>query len=107
MNLKMFRTLKGVTQREISNALGCAQTTYTHYEVGDREPSIAMLIKLADYFEVTLDELVGRTTNGIGPLNAYEASLVTASRNADQRARQDALTTLTIHAVVGKKENLA
>ena len=42
-------------------SVGVNPRTYRHYETGDREPKMATLIALADYFGVTLDYLVGRT----------------------------------------------
>ncbi len=41
--------------------LNMSQNTVSRYETGEREPGIAELIKLADYFNVSLDYLTGRT----------------------------------------------
>jgi transcriptional regulator with XRE-family HTH domain len=41
--------------------LNCSQAVYSRYENGDREPPIDALICLADFYKVSLDELVGRT----------------------------------------------
>lgn len=59
-NLKYFRTQNGKTQKDIANILGVATNTYTQYETGTRQPDIATLIKLADYYLISLDILVGR-----------------------------------------------
>ena len=59
MNLKEIRTKRGLTQVEVAKKLGVAQVTYCNYELGNREPDISTLIKLADLFNVTIDELFG------------------------------------------------
>lgn len=59
-NLKYFRKKKGVTQGEVANYLGLTTTAYGHYETGRRQASSDTLAKLADYYEVTVDDLMGR-----------------------------------------------
>lgn len=59
MNLKQIRKLNHKSQREVAQFLGIHQSTYTGYETGNSHPSINILIKLADYFRVSVDELVG------------------------------------------------
>ena len=59
-NLKAIRNKKGVTQKEAADALGISPNTYKNYEQGMREPNNDMLCKLADYFQVTTDYLLGR-----------------------------------------------
>lgn len=61
--LKSIRISKGKTQRAVSDYLGVSERAYQHYEAGSREPNIAALIALADYFDVSLDYLVGRSDN--------------------------------------------
>lgn len=60
--LNKLRKLKGVSQKQLANELGdINQQTISHYETGTREPNIQTLIKLADYFDVSIDYLVGRS----------------------------------------------
>lgn len=59
-NLKYLRKKHGKTQKDIANMLGVATNTYTQYETNYRQPDIETLIKLADYYLVSLDILVGR-----------------------------------------------
>ena len=61
--LKQLRLEKGLTLKEVSQALGIHLMTYAHYEHGDREPSISTLKQLCDFYEVTADYLIGRTDN--------------------------------------------
>ena len=58
--LRSIRQEKGYKQREVAEHLGIQLRSYQAYEGGTREPCIDVLIALADYFQVTLDQLVGR-----------------------------------------------
>lgn len=57
--LRELRTKKGVYQKDVAKYLGVDRTTYVKYERGDSEPSIDIIKKLANYFDVTVDFLVG------------------------------------------------
>ena len=59
-NLKTLRSVCGAGQRQIAELLNISLKTVSHWETGYSEPSISQLIQLADYFDVTIDELVGR-----------------------------------------------
>ena len=59
-NLKYLRKLKNKSQREIAKELNISHGTWGNYESGTREPSIDSLIKICDYFDVSLDFIVGR-----------------------------------------------
>lgn len=48
------------TQEEIAKCLGISRARYSHYENGRSEPDIQTLKKLADFFKVTTDYLIGR-----------------------------------------------
>lgn len=61
--LKKLRQSKGVLQKDVATHLGVDRTTYVKYERGDSEPNHDMLSKLADYFEVSIDYLLGRETS--------------------------------------------
>lgn len=59
-SLRDVRIKSGKKQRETAEYLGLNLRTYQYYEEGRSEPNISTLIKLADFFMVSLDELVGR-----------------------------------------------
>ena len=59
MKLRELREQKGVTQKEVANAVGCTSTVYSRYERGEREPDISMLCSLADFFNVSIDSIIG------------------------------------------------
>lgn len=58
--LKRLRKSKGLKQQELAEILGIKRNTYSDWENGKTEPSFDNLIKLADFFEVSLDWLFGR-----------------------------------------------
>lgn len=51
------------TQKQISAMLSCDQSLYSKYERGEREIPLSLIIKLADFYKVSVDYLVGRTAN--------------------------------------------
>lgn len=61
MRLKELRKEKGLSQLQLATDLHTTQNTISRYETGEREPGIAELIKIADYFNVSVDYLIGRT----------------------------------------------
>ncbi len=60
---KRFRKNFKITQKQAAAAAGVAERLYQSYEYGKVIPSATVLIALADYFEVSLDYLVGRSNN--------------------------------------------
>lgn len=55
-----LRKEKQLSQKEIAEKINISQRAYAHYEKGDREPNIETMIRLADYYKVSLDYLTGR-----------------------------------------------
>lgn len=58
---KKVRLEKGLTQKQVAAALGITEQAYQRYEYGKTVPSALVLIALADYFDVSLDYLAGRS----------------------------------------------
>lgn len=63
MRLKELRKAKGISQLKLALDLNTNQNTISRYETGEREPGISELIKIADYFNVSVDYLLRRTEN--------------------------------------------
>jgi len=61
--LREQRKQRGLTQRAVAECLGMVEQQYQAYELGRKKPTIDNLIILADYFDVSIDYLVGRTDN--------------------------------------------
>lgn len=62
-NLKKLRQENNITQKQLALSVGMSERGIQNYELGEREPSLTVLIKLADYFNISIDYLVGRTDN--------------------------------------------
>lgn len=56
-----MREDRDLTQNEIAQYLNIKQNTYSQYETGKREIPIELLWKLADYYQTSVDYLIGRT----------------------------------------------
>ena len=59
--LKFIRKSFDYTQEFVSRYLNIERQTYSHYETGTRGIPVEMLIRLADYYDTSIDYLVGRT----------------------------------------------
>jgi len=55
------RKLRGLTQIDLAKATGIPQSTISAWEKGINIPNVADCIKLADFYNIPLDELVGRS----------------------------------------------
>ncbi len=62
-NLKKLRKAHGLTQQNLSDALGMERTAYTCYELGKTNPSIETMKKLCDIYNVTMGYLCGFEDN--------------------------------------------
>ena len=61
MRLKDLRKEKGITQLQLAMELNMSQNTISRYETGERQAGYDELIKIANYFNVSIDYLLGRT----------------------------------------------
>ena len=59
--LRDLRIQRGLTQEKVAKQMGVSRVTYTRWECGLVSPSIQEVIKLADFFGVSVDCLLGRT----------------------------------------------
>ena len=59
-NLLELRARSCLTQSEVAEKAGMSLRAYQNYERGLREPKMTALITLADFYDISLDELVGR-----------------------------------------------
>lgn len=55
-----LRTERGFLQKDVAKAINISVLTYQRYEYGEREPQLSTLVALADFYDLSLDELVGR-----------------------------------------------
>lgn len=76
-SLKRFRKEYGLTQKQVSDAIGIQPSAYQAYERGKVKPSIEVLIKIAEAFNVSADYLLGlgeaQNTSESYLLNTYRS----------------------------------
>lgn len=58
-NIRKFRTAANMKQADLAKTLNVGATTISNWEIGYTEPDIESLRKMADYFECSIDELLG------------------------------------------------
>lgn len=66
--LSLLRQEKGISQRKAAAALGISQALLSHYENGIREPGLAFVCRVCDFYRVSADFLLGRTANRDGAM---------------------------------------
>lgn len=98
-NLKSLRDEKGLSQQNLAEVLDVSQQAVNKYENQNIEPNIDSLKKLADYFETSIDYLVGYTEirHKIEPVSPYElneneAALVNKYRKLTTKFRKSIMT---------------
>ncbi len=93
--LKQLRNQKNILQRDVADYLGVDRTTYVRYENGDCSLSPDMLIKLSDYYGVSVDFILGKT-NIPQPLNeqleGVEFALYGEIHDLTEEEKQDILS---------------
>ena len=94
-NLKLLREEKGISQQKLAEAIGSTQQAIHRYENGDYEPDIRTMSLMADFFDTSIDFLVGRTDirRKIEPVEKYalnqeETKLVDEVRNLTPEYRR-------------------
>ncbi len=75
--ITLLRREKKCSQRDVADALGVSQSRLSHYEKGTREPGLDFVARIADFFGVTTDYLLGRSMMRDGAFvnedNVYDA----------------------------------
>ena len=61
--LRILRKNHNLTQSELAKILSCSQRVYSNYERGDLDIPTDILIKLADYYKISIDFILDRTNN--------------------------------------------
>lgn len=65
LRIRDLREDNDLTQKQIADYLMCDQSLYSKYERGEREIPLNLIIKLADYYNVSIDYIVGRNSKPI------------------------------------------
>lgn len=77
-NLRIARERRGLTQKEMSEQIGVAKSTYSLYESGNREPNVQTIKKIADVLNVSADELLGLENDAIAIAAHFDGEEFTA-----------------------------
>ena len=89
MRLKELRKLNGLYQKDLASLLNLSEAAISQYESGRREPDIQTLCLLADYFKITVDELIGHSpTISDDLISDDELSLIADYRQLGQADKE-------------------
>ena len=72
-NLRRMREAKGLTQKEMAEKLQVSKPTYCHYETGRYEPDIKTILWLSNFFDCSIDYLLGHQSSNIVHLDSFTA----------------------------------
>ncbi len=93
-NLRALRKAEGVTQLELAEAIGVTQQSVNKYENHNIEPDIESLKRIADFFDTSIDYIVGHSELRFRPeelenyaLNDEEARMIAAYRRLTSKQR--------------------
>ena len=102
-NLRKLRLEKNLSQQALGEIIGFSQQAINKYENHDTEPDIATLISIADFFNTSVDFLIGHTSErhkyeSIKPyeLNAEEEAFINKFRKISPKKRECILSILKI-----------
>lgn len=107
--LKLLRSRKGICQKELAAHLKVSIGTVSNYELGIHEPDLDTLVKIAEYYDVSIDYLLGRTAcpvfadmDKLMITNAYPVGRLLRLLPGLQHPQSD-INNLIIHTVYGHK----
>lgn len=109
-NLIYYRKKCGFTQQQVADILNLNRTTYTKYETSVSEPSLEILLKLADLYGVKPNDLLSLEPNKmvsdpvVGPLTEREKVLINDYRFLSSEGKEDLLAYLK-KLIKEKKKN--
>lgn len=86
--LKLLRNEFGISQQQLADVIGVSQQSVNKYENHSVEPDIDTMIKIADYFSVSVDYLIGRTEIKTIPGNFTKYDLTDEERNLIDKYRK-------------------
>ena len=86
-NLKLCRERHGFLQKELSDKLGISERTLQRYEAGESEPTVSILVKLSQIYDMSIDTMLGNDINSTFNITRIERHLreIESSCNALRR----------------------
>jgi transcriptional regulator with XRE-family HTH domain len=98
--LKELRKEKGISLKELGSVIGVAESTMSLYENGKRQPDYETLLKLAEYFDVTVDYLLRGNSN----FERLPEELIILNRSAKKMSPEKRKKLLEMARVMFKEE---
>lgn len=92
LRLKQLRKEKNLTQTDIANSLGITRERYGLYEAGKRQIGLELLDKVADFYSVSVDYVIGRVDSTEPVFTSEEKQLLDIYRTLDERGRKTVLS---------------
>ena len=102
--LKNLVLKSGKTQKEIAEDLGLARQRFNFYVTGKRQPDNEMLTKIAAYFHVSVDYLLGLTDDPTPP--SEQKNTPVAAKNNDQDIHAEFVKFLIADGIIEKEEDI-
>lgn len=95
--ITLLRKEKNLNQKDVANDLGVSQALLSHYEKGIRECSLDFVVKIADYYEVSTDYLLGRSTQRYSDITDVDEEVSDEKRKAISQIVSKKLITNSIN----------
>lgn len=76
--IRKLREQKNISQKQLADIMHISQSSISEYESGNQQPPLEMIVKLADFFDVSIDYLLGRTNIAIS-INRLKEKISTRS----------------------------
>lgn len=113
LRIKELRKELNLSQQEVATGAGISRSVLSEYESGNVDPSATALSKLADFFQISADYLLGRsddlgivtTQSGAHALSAEEKELVRLYRSLSPQFRKMAIDMLQLWLQQAKAES--
>ncbi|MBN2984001.1 MULTISPECIES: helix-turn-helix domain-containing protein [Cohnella] len=96
--LRELRLNRSLSQEEVARHIGITRSAYSHYEINNRQPVYETLIKLAEFFDVSLDYIIGGNPSSHpedGTLSADSQEVLRLLKKMNQEQRKQSIGMLT------------
>lgn len=100
-----LRKEKGLSQKEVAAKLGISQALLSHYEKGIRECGQSFLVRIADFYDVSCDYLLGRT-NERNDVQAVVANLLTINKDFEATSKTYIKAAMILRDAMNDSEKL-
>jgi transcriptional regulator with XRE-family HTH domain len=93
--LRELRLRRKISQEEVARHIGITRSAYSHYEINNRQPVYETLIKLAAYFDVSLDYIIGGAHSNAKaelPFTSDTREILSLFQHMSQEQRKKSIT---------------